>query len=350
MWAQYKKKTGLSPYKKLTQFILEKWTTDNGLHSNTLLDVYQTKDGYIWISGYNGLSRFDGIQFTVFNKTNVEAFYTNTTTALYQDRNGILWIGTEGGGLISYQNSVFTAYGREENFTYRIECLFEDRERNLWLGTRGAGVCRLVHKKIRPFEEIPEMKGTIVIAIAQDATGTLWFATHNKGLFSYQNGEHKQYTSQNGLPTDNTRALLLDSRGTLWVGTSNGILIKKTTGFEFIKGLENVYTNVLYEDALQNIWIGTNNNGIIRYNTQNGFIDYLPENKGIPHKVIKDITSDNEGNIWITTYRGGLVLLKDGKFTNYSELDGLSGKIVNLIYQESRERYLVCTDAGKVDV
>jgi ligand-binding sensor domain-containing protein/serine phosphatase RsbU (regulator of sigma subunit) len=344
------KALSLSPQKKLTQFILNKWTTDEGLHANTLLDVIQTKDGYIWISGYNGMSRFDGISFSVFNKANVDVFYTNTTTALYEDAEGVLWIGTEGGGLLSYANTSFKVYGKEDNFTHRTEFLFEDRDKTIWIGTRGAGVCKFNRKNITVFEEIPELKGSIVLSIAQDASGAMWFATPNKGLFKYANGSYEQFTTAQGLPSDNIRALLLDSRGNLWVGTNNGVIRIINNKILPIEALSKQYVNCFYEDALQNIWIGTNNEGLIRHFPQSGTFEVFSEEQGLPHKIIKDITSDLEGNLWTTTYRGGLVLIKDGKFTNYSQLDGLSGKVVNFIYQENKDKFLIGTDAGKVNI
>jgi ligand-binding sensor domain-containing protein/serine phosphatase RsbU (regulator of sigma subunit) len=344
------KALGLSSQKKLTQFILNKWTTDEGLHSNTLLDVVQTKDGYIWISGYNGISRFDGINFTIFNKTNVDVFYTNTTTALYEDSEGVLWIGTEGGGLLSYKNTEFKVYGKEENFTHRIEYLFEDKDKTIWIGTRGAGVSKFNRKNITIFEEIPELKGTIVLSIAQDASGAMWFATPNKGLFRYSNGQYTQYTTAQGLPSDNIRALFLDSRNNLWVGTNTGVVSINNNTITRIENLNKQYVNCFYEDALRNIWIGTNNEGLIRYFPQYGTFEIFSEEQGLPHKIVKDITSDKEGNLWATTYRGGLVLMKDGKFTNYSQLDGLSGNVVNFIYQENKDKFLIGTDAGKVNI
>ncbi len=56
--------------KKLNQFNIERWTPEEGLPTNSLLHLYQSSDGYIWLSGYGGIIRFDGQNFTSYNKKN----------------------------------------------------------------------------------------------------------------------------------------------------------------------------------------------------------------------------------------------------------------------------------------
>ncbi len=58
----------LDPKKQISQYIIDHWTTRNGLPTNTLNNVYQSKDGFIWASTYSGLIRFDGMDFKVFDK------------------------------------------------------------------------------------------------------------------------------------------------------------------------------------------------------------------------------------------------------------------------------------------
>src|SRR5437660_1295991 len=52
------------------QYRIDRWTTDNGLPQNSVTSLTQTPDGYIWITTNDGLVRFDGVQFFVFNKSN----------------------------------------------------------------------------------------------------------------------------------------------------------------------------------------------------------------------------------------------------------------------------------------
>src|SRR5262249_26189389 len=96
------------------QYRIDHWTTDNGLPQNTVRSIVQTRDGYLWLTTFDGLARFDGVRFTVFDKSNTPAITNNRITALYEDRDGTLWIGAEQGELVSYRNGVFTAYATSE--------------------------------------------------------------------------------------------------------------------------------------------------------------------------------------------------------------------------------------------
>src|ERR1700754_2941322 len=92
------------------QYRFDSWTTDNGLPQNSIFSIIQTRDGYLWMSTFDGLVRFDGVQFKVFDKSNTKGLSTNRFTALYEDKAGTLWAGTGDGGLTLYRDGVFTSY------------------------------------------------------------------------------------------------------------------------------------------------------------------------------------------------------------------------------------------------
>ncbi len=104
---------GLDPRKAITQYAHQVWKTDQGLPQNSIQAILQTRDGYIWLGTERGLVRFDGVQFTVFDKGNSPGLRNSNAQALYQDRDGNLWVGTWG-GLHRFRNGVFTAYTTKE--------------------------------------------------------------------------------------------------------------------------------------------------------------------------------------------------------------------------------------------
>jgi ligand-binding sensor domain-containing protein len=81
------------------QYRFDSWTADNGLPQNSIHAIHQARDGYLWLATSDGLVRFDGVRFTVFNKSNSPGIGSNWFTCLYEDRQGDLWIGTENGGV-----------------------------------------------------------------------------------------------------------------------------------------------------------------------------------------------------------------------------------------------------------
>src|SRR6266498_3126016 len=99
----------LDSRRDLSQFSHEVWLTENGLPQNTVHSIAQTRDGYIWIGTEEGLARFDGVRFIVFDKQNTPQLKSNYIRALLADRQGALWIGTAE-GLVCMLNGKFTIF------------------------------------------------------------------------------------------------------------------------------------------------------------------------------------------------------------------------------------------------
>jgi alkyl hydroperoxide reductase subunit AhpC len=114
------------------------WTTENGLPQNSVQALLQTRDGYLWMSTLDGLVRFDGLRFRIFNRQNTPALTTNGFSffALLEARQGCLWAGTLTGGAIRYCNGTFTSLtvkdGLPNNTVVRID---EDKEGTVWIFT-----------------------------------------------------------------------------------------------------------------------------------------------------------------------------------------------------------------------
>src|SRR5205807_4552428 len=90
-----KQATALDPTRDLPHFNRQVWLTENGLPQNTVHSITQTKDGYVWIATEEGVARFDGVRFTVFDKQNTPELRSNDIRVLVADRTGALWIGTD---------------------------------------------------------------------------------------------------------------------------------------------------------------------------------------------------------------------------------------------------------------
>ncbi len=64
------------------QFRFDHWTTEHGLPQNGINAITQTRDGYLWLATNDGLVRFDGVRFTVFNHGNTPGFENNRLNSL----------------------------------------------------------------------------------------------------------------------------------------------------------------------------------------------------------------------------------------------------------------------------
>ena len=85
----------LDSTRELSQFRHEVWLTENGLPQNTVHALAQTSDGYLWIGTEEGLARFDGIRFTVFNQQNTAQLKSNYIRTLVRRsaRRALDWHG-----------------------------------------------------------------------------------------------------------------------------------------------------------------------------------------------------------------------------------------------------------------
>jgi ligand-binding sensor domain-containing protein len=110
----------LSASKIFAQYQFDLWNTDKGLPQNSVNAILQTRDGYLWLTTFDGLVRFDGVRFTVFNTSNSPGISSNRFLRLYEDGSGDLWAGTDDGGVVRYHEGHFTSYGKEQGLTSPI--------------------------------------------------------------------------------------------------------------------------------------------------------------------------------------------------------------------------------------
>src|SRR4051812_31800059 len=102
-------KPALDPNQPIQNYLRQSWQTAQGLPQNSVFSLAQTPDGYIWLGTEEGLARFDGLRFTLFNKNN-SGLAGNMVLALLVDHTGALWAGTYGGGVTRVQNGEFRSY------------------------------------------------------------------------------------------------------------------------------------------------------------------------------------------------------------------------------------------------
>src|ERR1700691_2789661 len=84
----------LDPALKLSQYVLDNWQIPQGLPQSSAQAIARTPDGYLWVGTQEGLARFDGVRFTVFDSGNEPAIPNKHISVLFVDRAGRLWIGT----------------------------------------------------------------------------------------------------------------------------------------------------------------------------------------------------------------------------------------------------------------
>lgn len=337
----------LNPEKKLTQYNLEHWTTEDGLPTNSLLHIHQDHKGYLWITGYSGLLRFDGVKFTLFNNANTEVFNSNVIRNIAEDSNGRLWLTTQGSGLVCFENGTFISYADAQNLMHLYRGILVDKQDRIWAASPEAGWFYFENGKFHFIEYEKSLKNIEVRAIVQGKNGAIWFATLGNGLFCYYQGKLTNYLQADGLIDEWIYSLYIDESDLLWIGTSQGLCTYNGKIFHReIPKIQNTVNRIL-KDQFGDIWLGTTE-GLFRKKMKTGEIEYLNSENGLTGNFIIDFTFDAEGTLWMTKYKGGLSSLKDGKFTNYTDKGGLPNEVVNTICELDAHNFLVGFDNGEM--
>jgi signal transduction histidine kinase/ligand-binding sensor domain-containing protein/DNA-binding response OmpR family regulator len=317
----------LNPDKSITQYNQEVWQSKDGLPHNHIQSILQTRDGYIWVGTEEGIVRFDGARFTVFDKTNTEAITVNSVWALNESRDGNLWIGTRG-GLIRFKDGKFSSY---KNRSETINCIYEAEDEKLWVGT-STGLLSLRGEQLTKFTTKDGLPNEFINSVVQDEEGTLWIGTDGGGLSRFKDGKFRTYTMDDGLPSNSIVLIYLDRAGNLWIGTTAGLSRFKDGRFKTYTtrdGLSNNTIHSIYEDRERSLWIGTTG-GLNRYR-EGRFSSYTTK-EGLPNNIVDSIYEDRDGNLWIGTNGGGLVSFKEGKFDLFTSKEGVAGDLVWTVY------------------
>ena len=331
---------------KLQDYTIEVWSTDQGLPSNNLIRIDQDRKGFLWITSYNGLIRFDGNTFDIYNSEALPELKSNGFSFIAKARNNGMYFGTLTSGLLTFDGSDFALEKIENDFSGSINTIHTDKDNRLWIGVKNKGLY-FKDNPTAPFTHIehPLLENSIVQCIFEFKPGEMLIATDNHGVVYYNKGEFSSIDAKalDGLAINT----LVEYKGRLHAGTNRGLYVQEEEGWRIISGTEGYFINSLKEDSQGLLYIASET-GLLRINE--GQFEYLNEENGLPSRQISSILIDNEENIWLTSKRGGLVQLRNSNFVNISVEDGLSNQYTNIIYELANGSVIVGNDNGGLDL
>lgn len=342
LWLGASSASALDSSKALTQYVMTTWQAEQGLPQNTVTSIARTPDGYLWVGTQEGLARFDGFEFKVFDRSNVPQIQSSLVYALHADRGGRLWIGTSE-GLIVHGQGVFTRLN--DDFVYEIE---EDRSGALWIGT-DAGLKRIDDggRYARVYTEADGLLDGSVRVIHADRNGTLWLSTRRGGLQRLESDRLVSVALDPAGTPAIVSAIAEDPRGALWLGTIDGRLYRLLNGkserIGLLQDTGNAIRSLVY-DRDGNLMAATANSGVWR--VRGRAVDKLTSAHGLPSSDLRTLFEDSEGTLWIGSSSGGLTQLRDGKVTPFGAPEGLRGEAAWAVTQVRDGSLLIGTDQG----
>ena len=306
----------------------------------------------MWLGTQNGLVRFDGVKFRVFDENNTPAIKNSRIVRLLCDREGTLWIGTEHGGLVSLRQGRFDAYevpSRGTTHDYaRVFC--DDEDGALWQVSCEWQLIKHLSGQFMVPSENWSLSSSAAHALTCDNKGQVWVGT-DRELAVLQNGGFQPVWGRTNEENFQVDFLAASRAGGVWVA-ANGRLRKFEAG-NWISDLgaydwNNRPIYDLYEDRENRLWVATFGGGLFRYGT-NGECLHLTSQNGLPTDFVRYVTEDREGNIWVGTEGGGLCHLKESIFKTYGVKQGLASDQVMAVAAAQDGGLWIGTDGDGLD-
>jgi PAS domain S-box-containing protein len=340
---------GQTPDEAPPRYVSTQWTAEDGLPVNSVNDIAQGPDGYLWLATFDGLVRFDGTEFKTYQSGTREGLPSNRITNLLMRPDG-LWMETESWHIVRFQDGTFTTVAEE------VDTFHEGADGTLWMGNdKGAWVWR-----DETFELVAEGDVQLLLGTAD---GTLWMATADEELYRRSPAGRMQRVDGIDGPIGDLAA---GRNGRVWIGTGTGLY--RWTGGRLTKlpvteGPASVDVLDVEPDVGGDCLVSASE-GIFRC-TEGRLVPIirtpLPSPAGYniatlgpggsawvkagaevyrgdtaifeAESTISSLHSDREGNVWIGTNRSGLFRLRRSPFMMYGTPEGLASSNVYPIEQ-----------------
>jgi signal transduction histidine kinase/ligand-binding sensor domain-containing protein len=370
-------------------YLMDLWTSDDGLPDSSVTAIAQTPDGYLWIGTYNGLARFDGVQFVDFDPFNTPELKNARVDGLFVDAQGTLWINTRDGSMTSWHNGVFT----DEWQGGQVSAVFSRSNQIFFVLLHGGLACRTRNANgHNEWQSIPLAGTTSGNLFRQDNAGVIWYATRDGALERIIGTNSEPVSSTNYLNGERVNCLTADSSGHIWVGTERRLLLWRGGHFEdqtptngeaavnaaFIactanhgywiladgrvrkcvnrrwvaeadgwRDLSQINAAFLgaYEDHDGGIWFRQYGQGLF-HARPDGTTERISSADGLPDDRVACWFQDHEGSVWVGVDRGGLVRLRKKQVQVIGAAEGLPISVVSTVCEDGGSNLWIGTLGG----
>jgi signal transduction histidine kinase/ligand-binding sensor domain-containing protein len=342
-------------------------TGPEGRSQDQVRTLFEDREGNLWVGADDGLSRLQDDEFSVYSKA--EGLPADDPTTVFQDHSGRVWLGFHDSGLVLFSSEGYKQYTRRDGLASdEVFSIRETRDGDLLIGTRGGlsrmrgehfttfqppdplaresvydsledragrlwlalpqGLAQLEDGKLRIVLPGGPLLNNAFVALCEASDGSLWAGTYGKGLWHLTASEKRQFTTADGLSSDEIRALREGSNGTLWVATFGGGLNAygsgKFTSFMAKDGLLSDNISGVADDG-ESLWLSTTR-GVCRIAKRqlHGFADHHvkvlePLNYGVEdglrsaqcapgYPIPGGGRRSSDGRLWFPTSRGLAVI------------------------------------------
>ncbi|WP_170124448.1 hybrid sensor histidine kinase/response regulator transcription factor [Breznakibacter xylanolyticus] len=360
-------------------------TVDDGLAQNTIIGISEDKYGFMWFGSWNGLCRYDGYRFKIYQTIDNDSnsIITNRISHVYTDSLLNVWVSFSNYAEVcryNYEQDNFTRFPREKvkkyisdslsrykpfvqsvaqtnNYLWQIK--FQDK---LLVQTN-----RNTHKSItylpdplNPWSINDEITNEVYL----DKNGILWVGTISNGINKADTKQkainyYYRNNNKNSIIGSEVRAICKDNDGNIWVGTRDmGVTkIDRTTNqythfsCNDLNASNRLISNLIRKshcDRLGDLWFGAKD-GLSRYNPRtHTFTNYSTNSlRKIPDNSVYEITEDHNGDLWIGTLNGiAKYDRSNDRFIAFDPQTTLTNPRVRAIVEDQKHNLWVATEGG----
>lgn len=318
------------------RFTFEKFPYLEKLPSNSVIRIYNDKDGYMWFGTKDGLCRFDGYGIKVFRSSawTPGKLTHNEIRCIAEDNDHQIWIGTlEGVNIIDKKNFKVKPLDLKYTQKERINSIIIDSKNRVWIGTSNHGAL-VIDPKTGQFERFSTDKdsrlkliGNDITNIYEDRTGKVWLSLWKNGLCYIDQGRNQIYYAPKIGNDNNPFRFYQDKDGLYWICTWGDGIFNMT--FQQLDSMDihpllkssnentdHIVYSITQDDKFGYIWIVTFGGLRLIEKTPGGSYKLLNANSffnATANKMFHEITKDRYGNLWIGSVGEGLYKLDFNK-------------------------------------
>ncbi|NNE70900.1 MAG: hypothetical protein HKN29_11140 [Rhodothermales bacterium] len=332
--------TYVDPGKSMTQMVMDRWTADDGLPQNSVVTIIQTSDGYLWLGTDEGLVRFNGLDFTVFDRD--DRLGRVQIVALEEDHQGRLWVGTLDGVVTVHEGEVAQVVGIPSDA--RVEALLADGDDGIYVGTWEAGVFHCRENACQPLA-VGDASGLGRVQSIAQANGIIWVGS-DSGVFRVDQGILRPLPNGRGLGVstmispDGLALVVATREGVILTVSPEGVL----AGPDAQRAWPTERVWAMMADDEGALWFGMENQTLLRQ--VDGRLDRFGADEGLPGARVLATYEDREGSVWVGMEGGGLVRFRNGAITIVDETAGLSTGYVTTLFERPDTRTMLAGTYG----